>query len=158
MKLLRAATMVVLGVQCLLGGPGKSVAAQDSGPAWQNWVLNCQGCHLSNGQGTQDASPMLSGTVARFLWVPGGREYLIRVPGVASSGLTDEDLAGLVNWLLFRFDEQHVPPSFKPYTASEVARLRAHPLRMEAAQMREALLNKANRKASHNSRSQVTLP
>lgn len=124
----------------------------DTGRAWQHWALNCQGCHLADGQGTQETGK-LSGTVARFLWVPGGRDYLIRVPGVATSQLPDEDLAELVNWMLLRFDKQHIPASFRPYTAAEVARLRARPLRLEAAQMRDELLRKVNEEISAATRS-----
>ena len=74
---------------------------------------------------------------------PGGREYLGRVPGVATSPLSNADLAELVNWMLWRFDRQNLPATFEPYTAAEIGRLRAQPLRLEASQMRSDLLNKA---------------
>jgi hypothetical protein len=112
--------------------------------AWQNWTLNCQGCHRPDGSGTEGTAPSLAGTVARFLSVPGGREYLARVPGVAASPLSSHDLAEVVNWMLWRFDREHLPAGFQPYTAAEMARLRTAPLRMEAAQMRSALLKKAD--------------
>ena len=111
--------------------------------AWQNWTLNCQGCHRPDGTGSASTSPSLAGTVARFLWVPGGREYLGRVPGVATSPLSNADLADLINWMLWRFDKEHVPPTFQPFTAAEIGRLRAQPLRLEASQMRSELLKKA---------------
>src|SRR6204780_4386811 len=111
--------------------------------AWQNWTLNCQGCHRLDGSGSDGTAPSLAGTVAKFLWVPGGREYLIRVPGVATSPLSDEDLAEVVNWMLWRFDREHLPASFRPYTAAEIAPLRARPLRLEASQMRSSLLSQA---------------
>jgi mono/diheme cytochrome c family protein len=112
--------------------------------AWQNWTLNCQGCHRPDGSGTEGTAPSLAGTVARFLSVPGGREYLGRVPGVATSALSNRDLAEVVNWMLWRFDREHLPAKFQPYTADEMARLRTAPLRMEASQMRAALLKKAD--------------
>jgi len=87
-------------------------------------MLNCQGCHRADGRGTGDAVPALSGVAARFLSVPGGREYLIRVPGVAGSPLEDAPLSALVNWMLRRFDPRHLPVDFKPYTAAEVASYR----------------------------------
>src|SRR6201996_6003771 len=111
--------------------------------AWQNWTLNCQGCHRLDGGGSDGTAPSLAGTVAKFLWVPGGREYLIRVPGVATSPLSDADLAEVVNWMLWRFDKEHLPASFQPYTAAEIAPLRARPLRLEASQMRSSLLKQA---------------
>jgi hypothetical protein len=111
--------------------------------AWQNWTLNCQGCHRFDGSGSDATAPGIAGTVAKFLRVPGGREYLIRVPGVATSPLSDADLAEVMNWMLWRFDKEHLPASFQPYTAAEIAPLRARPLRLEASQMRSTLLSQA---------------
>jgi cytochrome c553 len=115
--------------------------------AWQNWTLNCQGCHRPDGTGTDATAPSLAGTVARFLSAPGGREYLCRVPGVATSSLGDADLAELMNWILWRFDREHLPANFQPFTAAEIGRLRTRPLRLEAAQMRADLLHKAEESA-----------
>jgi cytochrome c553 len=111
--------------------------------AWQNWTLNCQGCHRFDGSGSDATAPGIAGTVAKFLLVPGGREYLIRVPGVATSPLSDADLAEVMNWMLWRFDKEHLPATFQPYTAAEIAPLRARPLRLEASQMRSSLLSQA---------------
>ncbi len=112
--------------------------------AWQHWTLNCQGCHRPDGTGSDQTAPSLAGTVARFLSVPGGREYLSRVPGVAASALSDADLAEVMNWMLWRFDRQHLPADFRPYTAAEIGQLRTRPLRLEASQIRAALLKKAD--------------
>lgn len=111
--------------------------------AWQNWVLNCQGCHRLDGTGSDTTAPSLAGTVAKFLWVPGGREYLIRVPGVATSPLSDADLAEVMNWMMWRYDKQDLPSNFRPFTADEMRPLRSRPLRLEAAGMRSDLLAKA---------------
>ena len=111
--------------------------------AWQNWTLNCQGCHRPDGTGSDSTAPSLAGTVAKFLWVPGGREYLSRVPGVATSPLSNDDLAEVVNWMLWRFDKQDLPANFRPFTAAELASYRTRPLRLEASQMRSELLRKA---------------
>jgi len=116
--------------------------------AWQNWTLNCQGCHRFDGSGSDATAPGIAGTVAKFLLVPGGREYLIRVPGVATSPLSDADLAEVVNWMLWRFDKEHLPASFQPYTAAEIAPLRARPLRLEASQMRSTLSSQAEAAAA----------
>jgi cytochrome c553 len=115
--------------------------------AWQHWTLGCQGCHRPDGTGTEGTAPSLAGTVARFLSVPGGREYLGRVPGVATSPLSNADLAEVVNWMLWRFDKEHLPANFQPYTAAEMGQLRSAPLRLEASQMRAALLKKADESA-----------
>jgi len=131
--------------------PDSSAASPPSSPAgvtnvqlaWQNWTLNCQGCHRLDGSGSDATAPSLAGTVAKFLWVPGGREYLIRVPGVATSPLSDADLAEVMNWMLWRFDKEHLPSNFRPFTAAEMGPLRSRPLRLEAAGMRSDLLSKA---------------
>jgi len=88
------------------------------------WMLNCQGCHRADGGGTGNQVPAMPGIVARFLTVPGGREYLIRVPGVATSPLTDDALAVLVNWMLEKFDPENIPADFTPYVPAEVSSLR----------------------------------
>jgi hypothetical protein len=112
--------------------------------AWQNWTLNCQGCHRPDGSGSEGTAPSLAGTVSKFLNVPGGRDYLGRVPGVATSPLGNVDLAELMNWMFWRFDKEHMPVDYVPFTAEEVGRLRTSPLRLEANQMRVDLLKKAD--------------
>jgi mono/diheme cytochrome c family protein len=115
--------------------------------AWQHWTLNCQGCHRPDGTGSTGTAPSLAGAVARFLSVPGGREYLGRVPGVATSALSNADLSEVMNWMLWRFDKEHVPANFRPFTAAEIGQLRGAPLRLEASQMRAELLKKADESA-----------
>lgn len=110
--------------------------------AWQNWTLNCQGCHQPDGTGSANAAPSLAGNVAKFLWVPGGREYLGRVPGVANSPLADAELAEVMNWMLWRFDREDLPSNLQPFTAAEIGQLRTRPLRLEASQVRNDLLKK----------------
>ncbi|MFI4891434.1 MAG: cytochrome C [Steroidobacterales bacterium] len=113
--------------------------------AWQHWTLNCQGCHRPDGSGTIGTAPRLAGTVAKFLHAPGGRDYLGQVPGIANSPLASADLAEVVNWMLWRFDREHVPADFQPYTADEIGRLRRTPLSIGARQLRHKLLAQATR-------------
>ena len=116
--------------------------------AWQNWTLNCQGCHRQDGAGSAATAPSLKDTVSKFLNVPGGREYLGRVPGVATSPLANAQLAELMNWMFWRFDKAHLPADFSPFTAEEIGRLRTRPLRLEASAMRAALLQAADGSAA----------
>jgi cytochrome c553 len=140
-----AATAAVLAAASADDGNGTAPAGVENAQrAWQHWTLNCQGCHRPDGTGTDQTAPSLAGTVARFLSVPGGREYLSRVPGVAASALSDADLAEVMNWMLWRFDKEHLPADFQPYTAAEIGQLRTRPLRLEASQIRAALLKKAD--------------
>jgi len=106
------------------------------------WMLNCQGCHRADGGATGDQVPALSGIVARFLSVPGGREYLIRVPGVAMAPMDDESIAELTNWMLHEFDKENIPQDFERYSASEVGALRKSPLGTEAGTVRAGLMEK----------------
>ena len=114
-------------------------AAETVSGARLDYVLHCLGCHLEDGRGAPDRVPTLEG-VGRFLRVPGGRGYLVRVPGVAHAPLDDAALAALLNWMLARFDpETHAAPGFSPYDAAEVAQHRAAPL-ADAEAERNALL------------------
>jgi hypothetical protein len=132
----------------MLGAGSPPAGVDNPQRAWQNWTLNCQGCHRPDGTGSAGTAPGLAGTVARFLSVPGGREYLGRVPGVATSALSNADLSEVMNWMLWRFDQAHMPPDFRPFTAAEVGQLRTAPLRLEASQMRADLLKKADESAA----------
>ncbi len=96
--------------------------------AWVDYALHCMGCHRADGSGTGDEIPPLAGTVGSFLRAPGGREYLVRVPGVAQAPLDDAALARLLNWMLREFSPNEVPADFVPYAPEEVGRLRADPL------------------------------
>jgi len=93
-----------------------------------DYLLQCQGCHRADGGETPGSVPPLRGFVGRFLGVPGGREYLIRVPGSAQSPLDDAELAAVLNFLIERFGPAEVAASFTPFTAEEVASVRTPPL------------------------------
>jgi hypothetical protein len=105
-----------------------------------DYMLKCQGCHHPDGSGNIANTPPLTGEVGKFLAVPGGREFLGRVPGVASTDLDDARLAELLNWTLYTFDRGHMPANFSPYSAEELGALRKQPLRLERAEMRESLI------------------
>jgi hypothetical protein len=133
-------------------GAGSGPGAAQTMPGVSNpartridYILKCQGCHQPGGGGNTTDTPPLAGEVARFLSVKGGREFLVRVPGVASVDLSDERLAELLNWTLYRFDAGHLPADFRPYTAAEIARLRRSPLRLERAEVREKLVSQVRR-------------
>jgi cytochrome c553 len=94
-----------------------------------DYMLSCQGCHLANGRGyAEHGVPPLTDYVGNFLKVPGGREFLVQVPGSAQSNLSDEQLANLLNWMLSSFSPNQLPATFVPYNAAEVGLLRRRPL------------------------------
>lgn len=62
--------------------------------------------------------------VGYFLHSQAGREFLIRVPGVAHAALTDAEVSELMNWLVIRFSKEQLPTEFVPFTDAEVNELR----------------------------------
>jgi mono/diheme cytochrome c family protein len=86
-----------------------------------DYMLQCQGCHMADGSGSPGSVPDLRGNLVRFLTVAGGREFLIRVPGSAQSPLSDAELAEVLNWMVRAFDPAAVARRFTPFTAQEVA-------------------------------------
>lgn len=102
--------------------------AQAGYSAATNYQLQCLGCHLSHGEGApRNDTPRMTGFVGNFLRVEGGREFLVRVPGVAQAALSDAQIAELLNWIL---DPAHgmagasTPADFRPYSAEEVGQVR----------------------------------
>ncbi|MBM7062942.1 cytochrome C [Pseudomonas sp. UL073] len=92
-----------------------------------NYQLQCAGCHLGDGVGSKaNDVPRMKDFVGNFLKVDGGRQFLVRVPGMAQSALNDAQLADLLNWLM-REDGmagKSVPAHYQPYTAEEISATR----------------------------------
>jgi len=95
-------------------------AADVDGPA-HDYLLSCGGCHGLDGAGSVRV-PSLRG-VDRLLARPGGRDYVLRVPGVASAPLSDARLAALLDWVFAHFDNR-TPTNFN---AAEVGAARVSP-------------------------------
>lgn len=104
-----------------------------------SYMIHCMGCHLGDGRGAPGKVPSLVGSMGRFLAVPGGRAYLVQVPGTAQAPLGDAEIAALLNWMLVNFSPAEIPAGFRPYTAEEVSRLRRIPL-LDPERVRRALL------------------
>jgi mono/diheme cytochrome c family protein len=137
--MLRLAFAILIGMVAT-ASPAAMPGVENPARARQHWILQCQGCHRPDATGTPATTPTMANFAARFLSVSGGREYLARVPGVATAALSDRDLAELLNWTLIRFDPVHMPAAFKPYDAAEIARLRRQPLKTEASSLRRQLV------------------
>ena len=103
-------------------------AALPGGSPAELYTLNCWGCHKPRAEGIPGTVPRLADSMANFLRVPGGREYLVEVPGVAASALSNAEIAEVLNWLLVTFNKAEMPAEFKPYTAAEIAKYRPHQL------------------------------
>jgi hypothetical protein len=94
--------------------------------AEMNYLRYCSGCHGEDGAGRPSKGvPNMRGVLGHFLRVEGGREFIVRVPGVSYTPLADADVAALMNWLLAGIAAPSLPPGSAPYTTEEVARLRS---------------------------------
>ena len=113
----------------------------DHDRAQSNYMLNCQGCHLADGSGLPGSVPSMRGIVGSFLTVPGGRDFLVQVPGSANAPLSDADLAELLNWILTTMSAEQLTPDFQYYTGEEVAQLRQHTL-IDVASVRAGIVAK----------------
>lgn len=113
----------------------------DHARAQSNYMLNCQGCHLADGTGLPGSVPSMRGIVGSFLAVPGGREFLVQVPGSANAPLSNADLAELLNWILTTMSAEQLTPDFQYYTEAEVEQMRQHTL-MNVAEVRAGLVAK----------------
>jgi hypothetical protein len=93
-----------------------------------DFAFRCKGCHGFAGEGTPGHVPRLDGFVGLYTQVECGRDYLMRVPGVARAKLDDARLAAVLNWMLEVYGGDDVAPGFTPYTAAEVGAARRQPL------------------------------
>ena len=120
-------------VAALVAWPFAGLA--ETPPVEEDYVLHCSACHGVDGRGARDVVPGL-GAVGEIALRPGGRDYLMRVPGAAQAPVDDARLARLLGWVVAEFGGVVLDP---PLTADEVGRARRAPLRDPAA-ARRALL------------------
>jgi mono/diheme cytochrome c family protein len=94
--------------------------------AKSDYILYCAGCHGFEGAPVKlGRIPPLKDSIADFLKVEGGRAYLVQVPGVNNTSMSDERIAGVINWVLKEFGSTTLKIEFQIYTAAEVASYRA---------------------------------
>ena len=119
-----------------LGASLFSVALRAS-PA-QDYMLYCMGCHGAQAQGVPGKIPPLAGALALFMRTAAGRDYVLRVPGAASSALPDAQLAAVLNWLATSYGAPGDPlPA--PFTVDEVTSVRRMPLADVQVRRREVV-------------------
>ena len=119
---------LLLGAWLASATPALALERAESASAEQNYVLFCGGCHGVAGTGVARKVPALNRTVGRFLRADGGRELLLRFPGVVNSALSDAALAEVMNYCVGRFASDARPVDFRPYSAAEVHAARNDPL------------------------------
>ena len=128
-------------IAAILAAPLAAPLLARAESAAQLYTLNCWGCHSSRAEGIPGTVPRLAHSMGYFARIPEGRAYLVQVPGVANSPLDDAETAMVLNWMLETFSRAELPPDFKPYTAAEVTKFRAHPL-TSVIETRRALAKK----------------
>jgi cytochrome c553 len=122
---MRLALAVALALGTVsLWGPARVRAFQPE----VNFELQCMGCHQRDGSGQPGRVPSLRRTFRVMSGLPQGREYVLRVPGVAQAPLSDSDLAALLNWMARELTDWGSTDSPRDYAAAEVRRARSHPL------------------------------
>ncbi len=106
----------------------------------------CASCHGATGQGTPGVFPPLSNWAGKFVKAEEGRAYLAHVLVFGLQGqvsalgktyngfmppfaqLSNDQVAGILNYMLSEWNRDLLPKNFKPLTADEVAKYRAKAL------------------------------
>jgi hypothetical protein len=109
----------------LLSAPWRSACAYEP---QINYMLQCMGCHTPDGSGEPGRVPSVRTTLVPFSRIPAGRRFLVQVPGVAQSTLSDAELASLLNWMIGHLSSDPGRDHFTPFSAAEVSHYRATPL------------------------------
>lgn len=125
---MKAAVAVVF----LCVAPALGYAASDL-PVLTNpesdYVEHCSGCHGMQGDSYPAEIPVLRDRIGYFMCTREGREYLIRLPNVAYSPIPDnQQLADMMNFVVFGLGGASAPKDARPFTAAEVSRLRTRAL------------------------------
>jgi len=98
-----------------------------------DYVEHCSGCHGMQGDSYPADIPVLRDRIGYFMCTREGREYLIRLPNVAYSPIPDnQQLADMMNFVVFGLGGASAPKGTKPFTAAEVAKLRTRALATES--------------------------
>ena len=119
-----ALSAAALAVTCTTASAIETSVEENVRRVQHDYLLSCAGCHRFDGSGSGRV-PALYDT-AHLLTLPGGREYLASVPGVAQAPLSDERLAALLNWVIEEFGGAE---GIVPYEVAEISGLRNRPLR-----------------------------
>ncbi|MBQ0934111.1 c-type cytochrome [Ideonella paludis] len=137
-------TPTVTGRQIVLRPDAPAVAPLQGG-ARSIYVLHCAGCHGMDASGSALGRVPDMRRVGDFLQLPGGREFIVKVPGVMGSGLDDAQVAAVTNWVLATLAAPSQPPGHRAYTADEIQQARASPL-LDVAAERQRLVSEARRR------------
>jgi mono/diheme cytochrome c family protein len=121
----------------LMGAAATGLIATAVASPGQDYMLYCMGCHGAEAQGVPGKVPPLAHALGDYMRTPEGRNYVLRVPGAASSVLSDAQLAAVLNWVAMRFSATQLPVDVSWFTTDEVAQARHTPLADVLATRRE---------------------
>ena len=108
----------------LCAAPSGPALAGELGPK-ANYLLRCSGCHGTKGAGTVEGGiPPFPGFVGPLVSDDAGRTYVMHVPGVVGSSLSDAEIAAVLNYVVGNWSDG--TPA--PFTTEEVVRRRAEPM------------------------------
>lgn len=94
-----------------------------------DYVEYCSGCHGMQGNSAPAEIPVLRDRVGYFMCTKEGRDYLIRLPNVAYSAITDnQELADMMNFVVFGLGGNSARKGTRPFSAAEVNHLRGQAL------------------------------
>lgn len=113
----------------------QAVAAERS--ATKNYILRCLGCHGADGSGApKQGIPAFPGLVDPLYSNDKGRTYLVHVPGVTASSLTNNEIAEVLNYVADRWAK--APEQLQRFTAQEVQERQQVPVK-DVVALRRAL-------------------
>ena len=116
-------------IAALLFAAAQSAPLPELTTPQSDYVEYCSGCHGMQGNSAPAEIPVLRDRVGYFMCTRDGRDYLIRLPNVAYSAITDnQELADMMNFVVFGLGGASAPKGASPFTAAEVKRLRANAL------------------------------
>lgn len=99
-----------------------------------DYVEHCAGCHGVQGISAPAKLPELRGRVGYMMCTAETRAYMLRLPNIAKSRISDnQQLADMLNFMVFGLGGESVIPGTKPFTAKEVAKER--PLALTSASL-----------------------
>jgi hypothetical protein len=103
------------------------VGSQAAEPNY-NYALRCTGCHTAEGVSPElGRIPPLRGVVGHLVRTKESRRYLANVPGIVNSGLSNDETAALINWVVKTYGGKSVPEKWTPFDGAEIEALRRKP-------------------------------
>lgn len=116
--------------------------------AQSDYIEHCAGCHGIGGTSAPALVPVLKDRVGYFMCTAEGRDYMVRLPNVTHMRITDpQQIADMMNFMVFRLGGESTAPGTRLYTADEVANGRKNPLTSQSLKkVRADIVNQIVRK------------